>query len=94
MVDESESESTKVIDGSERDNCGGSETDFEILPTESQYFDFPECSENNLDYTDFWVCYESQENSELNYWDWESDYVSCCIDWEFVDATEKWEIKF
>ena len=78
----------------ESDSFETSEVDVRILQTESEYSDFPECGENNLDYTDFWACYDSQEEPELSDWDEESDYLSCCDegDWEFVDATETLEI--
>ncbi len=78
----------------ESDSFETSEADVQILQTESEYSDFPECGENNLDYTDFWACYDSQEEPELSDWDEESDYLSCCDegDWEFVDATETLEI--
>lgn len=78
----------------ESDSFETSEVDVRILQTESEYSDFPECGENNLDYTDFWACYDSQEEPELSDWDEESDYLSCCdeSDWEFVDATETLEI--
>lgn len=78
----------------ESDSFETSEVDVRILQTESEYSDFPECGENNLDYTDFWACYDSQEEPELSDWDEESDYFSCCDegDWEFVDATETLEI--
>lgn len=78
----------------ESDSFETSEVDVRILQTESEYSDFPECGENNLDYTDFGACYDSQEEPELSDWDEESDYLSCCDegDWEFVDATETLKI--